>query len=308
MKKTILLTSAAALVLLASSCKETLTPMPLTDNILAEDTTYVEGTVEQPQARRYYIEELTGVQCTNCPQGAELLHDMIVANNGTLSVISFHSGQFSTPISEEPYASKQNFQTDDGNILRNQVWGTGDAKPSAVFDRIPLGTDANPIFVNGFSNWNAALQSDKDAYTSTPINLYVTSTYNESAGRYDIEATVKFTSSVSYATSLNIFLSQDSIVDVQEYSPAKYDTAYIFNHVFRKALTNANVGIIILPELATKEAGRVFIYRTSVKIDPTDDIQKYWEAKQMRVTAFVNVANNSADKHVIQVQHTNLIP
>jgi len=286
----------------AASCKETVSPTTNSDGALAEDTTYVAPTVDPAENRKVLIEELTGVTCTNCPKGAQVLEKLLEDNPDGLVVMSFHTGIFSDPI---PGKSIQNFQTAEARSLRDKLWGTPGAYPASLFDRLPINTSSStPLFVEGPDSWAAFFAQDK-AQSATPLNLAVTSVYNETAGQYDITVTVKYTQGVTADHALNVFLSQDSIIDVQEYSPSVYDTAYVFNHVVRKALTDPVYGRIIAKG-QDKIAGRVYIYRTSVKIDPADAVQQYWKAEHMHVTAFVSVANNLNDFHIVQVRQTAL--
>jgi hypothetical protein len=307
MKKT-LLYSAAAFMLFAASCKETLQPIVVDSSSKDTFLTYTE-TVENAEARRIYVEELTGVTCVNCPAGAEELHELSTVDyKDQLSIIAFHAGtSFTAPMGENKY----DFRTTDGNQIWQNVWGPGDAKPCTVIDRIKelstINNDVNRIYNNGKGTWKPAIEKDKTLYPTTPVNIYLTSAFNSEKSTYDIIVKVKYTSPVATAHALHVLLSQDGIVDAQLF-PGEHNIEedYVFNHVFRKALTNPVTGKIILPDMATKNAGLVYEYRTSITIDPNDAIQKYWDASQMHVTAFVAVADNSADKHVMQVKDTKL--
>jgi hypothetical protein len=303
MKKTFLYT-ASALLLFAASCKEHGVPISMEDAAPAEDTTYV-GPVEAPQSKRILIEELSGVTCVNCPQGAEKLHELDAANPGLLSIVTIHTGVFTDPITGK---SKQSFQTDDGITLRQLVWGEQGGKPTAAFDRLPIGNMTNKYFVDGYSDWGSKINQAKTMHPTSPIKLAVTSKYNESKGQYDIEVTIKYTEAVTAQNALHIFLTENKIIDVQELSASNYDMEYEFNHVFRKAITPAATGKIFLADKETKVAGTVYIYRTALKIDTSDPKQKFWtHPENMKVTAFVsNIAND--DKRVIQVQETKLVP
>jgi hypothetical protein len=301
MKKT-LLYSAAGLLLFAASCKEHV--IPIDTNIVTEwDTTYVE-TPGTPENRRLLIEELSGVTCVNCPQGTEVLEQLSTQYPGQLSIITIHTGNFTDPIEGK---STQNFQTDDGIKLRNQVWYGQGSKPTAIFDRLFLGSGENKYFLDGYSGWANAIVQDKAAHPTTPLNLTVTSEYDDINSLYRIKVLVKYTSAVNAKHSLNIFLSESKIIDCQEFSPTNYDMNYEFNHVFRKAITNAATGKIVAASLGTdmKEAGRVYEYHTVLKIDPNDAKQKFWVPANMTVVAFVT-DQSSTDKHVIHVKDVKL--
>lgn len=302
MKKTFIYT-ASALLLFAASCKENVVPIDVTDGPEDWDSTYV-TTAETAESRRLLIEELSGVTCVNCPQGAETLEKLSAQNPNQLSIITIHTGVFTEPI---PGKSIQNFQTDEGIKLRTQVWNGQGNKPTAIFDRLFLGSGTNKYFIDSDLGWANAIIQDKAAHPTTPLNLSVKSAYNEGKAQYDIEVAVKYTQAVTGKHALHIFLTESEIIDVQELSPHVYDMNYEFNHVFRRAITPVSTGKQILPGLTTdaKEAGRVYIYRTSLKINPDDANQKFWKPENIKVIAFVTDMA-AADKHVMHVQETNL--
>lgn len=302
MKKT-LLYAAAASMLFAVSCKETLDPI-IIDTGNASDTsyTYVESVTDK-QTKRILIEELTGVKCVNCPGGAVELERLKTVYPDKLSIISLHNGtQFTTPIKD---VSTQDFRTNDGDKIYT-VWGPGEAKPCSVVDRLKLGlTGTNRIYVAGASAWQTAIETDISMHPTSPVNLTIESKYDSEKDQYNITATVKYTEAVSSANALQIFVSEDNIIDAQEY-PDSTAHHYDFHHVFRKAVTTPEIGKYILDEMTTKEAGRVWVFKTSFKIDPTDEKQKFWKPENMHVTAFVSIAKNADDKRVLQVQETSL--
>ncbi len=301
--KKIFIYTASALLLFATSCKEHGVPIDLSETEPAEDSTYT-APVEAPQAKRILVEELSGVTCVNCPQGATKLEELDAANPGLLSIVTIHTGIFTDPIEGK---SKQSFQTDDGVKLRSQVWGEQGSKPTAAFDRLQIGTQGNKYFVDGYTEWATKINTAKTTHPTSPVRLEVKSAYNESKGRYDITIFVKYTEAVTGQQALNIFLSESKIIDVQELSVSNYDMNYVFNHVFRRAITPAIGGKPFLIDREVKEAGLVYRYVTSFKIDPTNEKEKFWKPENMKITAFVsNVAPN--DIHVIQVQETQLIP
>lgn len=300
--KKVLMYSAAAMLLFAASCKENVIPIDTSAPVIAEDSTY-KGDVEPAQQRRMLIEEMSGVTCTNCPQGSEMLESLNVQYNNRLSIVTIHTGTFSDPI---PGKSIQNFQTDDGRALRDLVWKGQGNKPTAIFDRLLIGKDGT-YFNDGSPDWPAALVKDTVAHPTTPLNIELKTAYYEATSEYGVEVKVKYTQEVTAKHAIHIFLTQSKIIDVQQLSHSDFDDNFQFNHVFRDAITPVATGQPVLPNATsdTKEAGRVYIYRARFKINPADSKQKYWVPANMKVVAFVSDMS-SADKHVIHVQETNL--
>ena len=87
-------------------------------------------------ARRVLVEELTGVKCTNCPDGTNLLVDLQNTYGAeNLVVVAVHYA----PGFNDPYtganASKYDFKTEDGTAMAKFV-GTFEGAPSAAIARI----------------------------------------------------------------------------------------------------------------------------------------------------------------------------
>lgn len=291
------------ILLLAASCKEQ--PIQIS-TVTAEDSTYT-TTPEQAQSKMILIEELTGVECVNCPQGAAKLEELNAQNGNSLVIVSLHAGSLTNPIHKDGFVSTQNFQTDDGIQLLNTVFNGQGNKPSIAVDRLPIGSATNQYFVeNYYQNWSPAIDQAKTTDATPPVNVYIASVFNTEKNQYDIEAKVAYNEAMTGKQALHIFLTESNITDVQE--TANPDTPilgdYIFNHVFRKALTPVS-GKIILNDQDSKEAGRVYLYRFALKIDPNDPGQQFWKPENMHVVAFVSAAN-APDIHVYQAAETTL--
>src|SRR5690606_8426794 len=257
---------------------------------------------ETPETKNFLVEEVTGVRCVNCPLGTEKLNELNAQNNNRLHVIAVHQSSFSNPYDE----SKYNFRTgDDGKSIIQGIFGSQGNPPTACFDRWPLGNNSEYL-VDGQTNFAAAVAEMKALSNTTPVNLSVQSKYNAQRDEYEIDVAIRYTENVTGQHGLTIYLTENDIEDVQ-LTPDGKDYNYIFNHVFRKAILPA-AGKIILSDLDTKEAGRVYNCRTILKIDASDPFQSTWKPENLEVTAFLSVANNPDDKHVLQVQSAPLIP
>jgi len=287
---------AAGVMLFAASCKEQGKLQTIT---LAEEESYVSDTIEVAQAKRILVEELSGVRCVNCPEGATTLKNLNAQNSEMLSIVAIHSGYYTAPI---PGKSIQDFNTEKGKDLLSLIGDGG--KPAAAFDRLPIGAGGWKYLLEGYNKWANAIAQSKTMTPTTPINLYVNSKFNTEKNTYDIEVQVKYTQAVNEKHALHVFLTESDIVDVQEMDDGSYNEAYVFNHVFRDAVTSIG-GKPFLIDLTQKPAGQVYIYRASYKIDATDAKQKFWKPENMHITAFVSTFE-ADDIHVVQVQDANL--
>src|SRR5690554_4211522 len=167
-------------------------------NELTTDSTYVTNP-EQPQEKLYFLEELTGIRCTNCPEAAEAL-ELLNEQNGNIFIIAAHHfGALTTPINGK---SIQDFRTDDGRQLQDLIFGGQGNKPAVSFNRLPLSNQQNQFFVEGSGNWASAINQMKSESNINPMNLYVSSTFNPAGNHYDIEMEIRFTESLSEPLAL----------------------------------------------------------------------------------------------------------
>ena len=159
-----------SLAFLFQACKEQPVGIAFIEHEM-EDTTYV-TTPPSATTKMYLIEELTGVRCVNCPEGAQAREELNTMNNNEFIIVAHHFGSLTSPISGK---NIQDFRTPMGSQIMDLIFGGQSNKPSVSFDRLPLSVGFNPFFVDGLSNWPAAVQQMKDQVNSSPINLELSS-------------------------------------------------------------------------------------------------------------------------------------
>lgn len=289
---------AAFVALFAASCKEHGVSIDGNES-LAEDSTYVKGTPDKAEVKNFLMEEMSGVRCGNCPEGAVFLEELNEANDNRFRVVAIHQGSLTNPITERTPKSLQDFTTDDGKKILQLIFGEQGNKPCVSFDRWAIGNGSNKYLVDGASNWPPKITEMKGKRDKTPVNVQVESKFNAEKDQYDITVTLNYTENVTGGNKLFVYLTENEIKDAF----IEADTMITYNHVFRKAVTDA-AGRDILSDVS-KEPGRVYIYRATLKIDGTDAKQKLWKPENMKVVAFVSNAA-ADDKSVLQVQETNL--
>ncbi|PSK90299.1 Omp28-related outer membrane protein [Taibaiella chishuiensis] len=283
-----------------TSCKEYGVSINSNDN-LAEDTTYVSKTPEPAELKNFLVEELNGVKCGACPEGAAFLEKLNGDNDHRFRIIAIHQGTLTDMITNREPKSIQDLSTGkggDGSQILNGIFGEQGSKPTACFDRWPQGTGTNVYLADGANQWPPRIAEMKKRRDKTPVNLKVESKYNTDKDQYDITVTLHYTQAVKGENKLFIYLTENNIKDAFTYS----DTLITYNHVFRKAVTDP-VGRPFLVNV-NKEPGRVYIYRAAVKVDKTDARQKFWVPENMKVVAFVSNPGPD-DKSVLQVQETD---
>lgn len=267
------------------------------------DTTYV-ATVEPVQDKNYYIEEFSGVRCVNCPQGAAKLEELsnIPANKGRLKIVTIHAASFTAP--DYTKGSKQDLSSKQGEQLMNLIYGGDMSKPQASIDRLNLFTGTNPL-VGPRGEWEDKLNTAKTNYPTTPVNIHISSEYNQETEAYNIKVKLAYTANVSEPQYLSILLIEDSIVDNQ-IDPLMVN--YTYRHVYRQMITPIN-GAVILDSLPTKVAGRVYETNYSFKLDLSEGNEfrhKNWNLDNVHIIALVHNATSGENKRVYHAVDTHL--
>jgi hypothetical protein len=301
MKRLLILGICAILVTLYS-CKEV--PVYISMPQEEGDTTYVASNIETPQDKQYLIEELSGVQCVNCPAGMKKLTDMNAEGDfaNKLTIVSIHVGTFAWFMDDY---SKQDFVISGSDQLLSLVLGGDPGKPCASFDRLLINPkEDGQSLIAGYNQWPAYMTSARDSATTAPVNIHITSKPGDNADEYLLTIKLHYTAAMQTKQSFNIYLVENNIVDAMKYA-LKVDANYVFNHVLRKYITPPT-GSIILADVDIAP-GRVYDYKTKLTIDINDPQQKFWKPENMEVVAFVG-SGESNTKKVYQTQHAPLLP
>lgn len=298
MKK--LLISLLAGTLLWSACTEV--PLIVDTTERGKDTTYV-TTPELPQTKMILVEELSGVECVNCPAGAQLLEDANESGPaaGRLIIATIHAGDLTRPINKDGKVSQFDLRTDVGLQIITTVLGGDIGKPCSAFDRLPLSSVTPGGLLDYRNKWENMISKALEEHSTTPINVSVSSQKLEE-NSYAIQVKVSYTEDITGKQALSVYLTEDGIEDYQMF-PSE-TKKYEFKHTFRGTLSPFN-GMEILSDLAKKEKGRVFIQEFILDIDPSDVRQADWKPENMHVIAFVHKIDES-DKSVYQAAEVKL--
>lgn len=243
-------------------------------------------------ARRVLVEELTGVKCTNCPDGTNLLVDLQNTYGAeNLVVVAVHYA----PGFNDPYtganASKYDFKTEDGTAMAKYV-GTFEGAPSAAIARI-LPPNATSTFLLPPSEWPGYITAEfaKDY----KLGLFVVNEYDPLTRKLDIKVNIAPEATLTGDHRLTVVITQDSIVDVQNvYGVVVKD--YVHRHVLRDVVT-APTG----NDIAEPLTGGALISKNFSLVLPAD-----WDERHCSVVAFVH-HNGTPDKEVLQVTEAHVV-
>lgn len=274
MKKIFLLPAFASL-LLWSACKEKPVEIPF----LGVGT------------RRVLAEEVTGVACSNCPDGARTLvslQNTFKSEGRELIVVSIHAaGNFSKPYPNNLY----DFRTSDGQALVNYI-GALEGFPSAAIDRLLLPNETS-TFINPHTRWEGVIRSEfgKDY----GLEILLSNQFDPASRQLNIQADLVPDQTLSGDNRLSVLITQDSIVDLQNDNNV-FNPNYIHRHVLRDVVTSAEGDAIAEPLVK----GSIIHKNFSVAL-PVG-----WDERHCSVVAFVHRGGNP-DKEVLQAAERHVI-
>lgn len=245
----------------------------------------------QKTDRVVLIEEFTGVQCVNCPQGSAEISALLKTYEGSLIAISIHGGIFSDPYPDSQY----DFRTPDGNELIGYLNApsTGPVGyPAAVINR-KLHNGAGQDRAVFQSSWAGIIGNE--AQNKADVQIEINKTYDATTRELTINPSVFFQEDVAGDVHFTALITQDSIIDVQLDQNGKVPD-YAHRHVLRDVITSSYAGDLIGTDV-TKE--------TSENLNYTYTLPNDWDASKCYIIVFVN-RNNGSTLDVLQAAEAHI--
>jgi len=272
------------------SCKEKGPAIDFSD-VRATDTVYT-APVEAAQPKIVLLEEFTGVTCPNCPQAHQAISGFQAQYPGRVVAVGYYAhGMAQTKPVEG--LTIQDFRNDKATELGNNFFGGVPFLPSGTIDRIP----DNDQYLYQSNKWGGILTSRISL--SSPVNLYVTGSYDADEQQATALVKMAFTADVNRQLSLTLLVVENDIIDAQEYG-LRIDTFYNHAHVMRDIIT-PNAGMSVLDSIAVKPAGLVYERNFTFSVDPS------WKPENCQVVAFVSY-NEPDNKEVVQAAEAPVAP
>ena len=174
-----------------------------------------------PVGRNVLIEDYTGQNCQNCPTATQTIAQLQEAyGEDTVVAVAIHSGNFGYMRGDRsrPYP----LTTDLGDSYFKH-WGLS-SQPVGIVNR--QGS-------SDYSEWGTQVRQQMGQQAQ--VSLEAEATYDE-AGR-SINIKVSSTALESgYEGKLQVWLTEDSIVEGQRMPDGVWNAEYVHNHVFRDAV------------------------------------------------------------------------
>lgn len=238
------------------------------------------GTV---QLRNVLIEEFTGVQCVNCPEGSEVIEALKGVHGDRLIPISIHAGFFSNPYPESLY----DFTTPEGDQLEQDL-GPVSAFPAAVINR-KIFEGASGLVV-GKNSWAGYIAQDKEI--ATPVEIGIVKSFDTGNRQLEVTVDLNFVETVSDPLMISVMITEDDVADYQ-LTPNGKQPDYVHKHILRGMMTNAGGNPYSNDTNAGDSGSDVFAMTLPAE----------WDESKCEIVAFVH---SSVSKEVLQAYATHI--
>ena len=181
--------------------------------------------------RTVLLEEFTGHQCPNCPEGSAMAQALKDFYGHRLVIVSIHAGFFAMPTGQ-PF--NYDFRTPTGQEL-NSYFGIT-FNPVGMVNRSPV--DGSHLIPP--SGWGSAISQivEQEPEVSIAINL----NYQASNRQLQVSATTTLLQSLQGDYYLTLYLVEDGIIKPQKTNDPAYENGVIMDyehkHVLRAAINH----------------------------------------------------------------------
>lgn len=295
------------IALFVASCEEVPPPINYEKSTQVTDTTYIKLPAPAPQQKHVLLEDVSGVKCVNCPDAAIIAKSILDAFPGRAFTTVMHPdiaalSNFVSPITKSGHESRFDFRTKDASDIL-QLVGIPGSLPSGFVNRKKFAGQQSRIL--GRAEWYARCQEELNG--TTPVNIELTNEFNEATKEGVITVKLTFTQALSKKQYLSILLTEDSIVDTQEYQDPNtfevlFDNNYVHKHVLRDVVTNATGDPLTTDETITIVPGRTFVKSYTYKTDVSEKIKV--NPKNAHLLVFVHDDAQGID--VVQVDEIHV--
>lgn len=267
-------------LIIASSCKE-----------ISPDYRLVRP---QEGQRNILIEEFTGVQCVNCPQGTDEIINLQGLYGKNLISVAIHAGFFA----QAPYSdSKYNFLTQSGQAIENWI-GPPLGYPSAVVNRSKFSGENS--YQLGRQKWAAYV--GQLAQSLPLVDVVAITNFNPVTRELEVSVTVEALADINEDIRINVMLTEDNIIDPQANTaaPGGRTTEYRHRHVLRSMLTNFDGNFLA--------ANMKFGDKISKEYKFTIPAENgWWNADNCHIVAFVTDASSNSPGEVLNATEVSIV-
>lgn len=267
-------------LIIASSCKE-----------ISPDYRLVRP---QEGQRNILIEEFTGVQCVNCPQGTDEIVNLQGLYGKNLISVAIHAGFFA----QAPYSdSKYNFLTQSGQAIENWI-GPPLGYPSAVVNRSKFSGENS--YQLGRQKWAAYV--GQLAQSLPLVDVAAITNFNPVTRELEVSVTVEALADINEDIRINVMLTEDNIIDPQANTaaPGGRTTEYRHRHVLRSMLTNFDGNFLAANMKFGDKISKEYKFTLPAE-------SGWWNAENCHIVAFVTDASTNSPGEVLNATEVSIV-
>jgi hypothetical protein len=194
-----------------------------------------------PEPRRAVLEEFTGVNCVNCPDGHTRANQLAAAFPGQVVIINIHSGVFAVPSGGQP-----DFRTPFGDPIDD--FAGVSAYPSGTMNRVvwPGVYNQPPYYPQNPPNnlairrpgwWDSAYPTTGTggaiilAGGNTPVNIGAATVWDPVTRELDITVELYYTATENQNNKLNVVFLESGVIGYQSGGGSNYTHNHIMRHM-----------------------------------------------------------------------------
>ncbi|MFK7796228.1 MAG: Omp28-related outer membrane protein [Aureispira sp.] len=229
------------------------------------------------------VEEFTGIDCVNCPTGAQKLKEISSQNPGKVIIVGIHAGYFAGD------HNGFNLNSPDGELLEAQYLGPVSGYPAATINRRLFPGESD--IVTAQTKWAGIINSE--LCERAIVSLDIVSTFDAATNKASITVDVApsdfYITTVEEDVALTIMITEDDIEGYQK-TPNGIDPEYNHEHVLRDVVSVNYSGDVLFSKGTAMEPVQKAVTDYVV---PSD-----WDVENCRVVAFVH--HKGGKKDVLQ--------
>jgi hypothetical protein len=244
------------------------------------------GNTPPPAAniRKVLLEDYTGQKCPNCPQAAEVAHNLKAIYGEQLVILTVHAGPYSVPDASGNFTA--DFRTPEGTEL-NAFFGFP-GYPMGMVDR----TEYGGMRILLKDSWEAAVEIQASLDPVAAITI----TNNYTSGTRGLECTLEteFLETIVGTFNICVFITESGIISPQQTGQG-VNLTYEHNHVLRASM-NGTWGEMV------GEDGQA-VAGVTLTNSYTYFLPEEWNAANCTVVAFIY---NTTTNEVVQAEEKGL--
>jgi len=253
--------------------------------------------------KKILIEDFTGHTCGNCPKAAKQLHEIDSIYPGKIIGLGLHVGGYAAPTpgynGSVSTSYLEDYRTTVGELYDATFGASEFGLPQGMFNRKDYDA-VNKTHLQFYPNWKTYV-AGMIAEPSV-VDLQISSDYTSATRKMCTAVRDSFLTTMSGTFNLVVLLTQDSIIDWQDYIGVN-KSDYVHRHVLRDAITPLGA----LGELigtVSIAAGATHIKRFAYTI-PASYKGSACDVSKCHIIAFIY---NTATYEIIQSEEVKVIP